>query len=169
MSTAAERTVDNPTLSAAFQAKAQHDIRDAREFSTTADKILGLLKDEPITVQLTDDVSLQFYPPSDDEYLEIISFQADGMQVAARAKTIGVSPDNESEAVERIPEALEIVKDARVMLDKLNSVLARLSVDHSFTEEAFRQMPRRYKTQILQEISASYAGEMQKVKKFRRK
>lgn len=167
MVTAAERTEDNPDLSSRFAQRERQEEADREEFATTADMILGLLADEPITVVLNDQVSLQFAMPTDDDYFEIVRFQADGLQVAAKSKSLGISGMDEEDAVERMPVAIEIVNAARSMLDGLNRILSRLCLDRSFTEEKFRQMPRRYKTIILTEILAAYSGEAGKVRKFR--
>jgi hypothetical protein len=143
--------------------------KEKEEFATTADKILGLLQDEPVEVELKEGVIVYFYPPSDDEYLEIVKYRADGLQVATRARQFGITPENEQQAMERVPEALEIVNGARDMLDSLNHLLSQLAVDPSFTPDAFRRMPLKFKAQILTALSSSYAGEMSKVRKFRRK
>jgi len=161
--------VDNPAISAAFHSRMHQERKEAAAMASTADKILGLLIDDPIVVHLTEDVSMEFYPPSDDEYIEIVRFQGEGLVVAERAKRFGVQPGGEDDALEKIPQAMEIVDSARAMLTTLNEILARLSVDPAWTAEKFRQMPRKYKTQILTILMELYFGEIQSVRKFRGK
>lgn len=161
--------VDNPAISAAFHSRMHQDRVDAAQMASTADRILGLLQDEPILIELTPEVSMEFYQPSDDDYLEIVQFQAEGITLASTVSELKIDPAKEDEAIARIPEALHLVEGARQMLENLNNILARLSVDRSFTPDAFRRMPRRYKTQILTTLAQSRVEEVGKVKKFRRK
>ncbi len=160
-----EREQDNPELSARFRDK---QVEEAG-YHTTADKILGLLKDEPIPVVLTNEVTLWFYPPSDDEYVEILEFRAGGLRLASKAKQMQINTKDENTAIESIPGALSVISDAREMLDHLNAILSRLSDDKSFTPEAFRSMPRHYKMTILDALTNYQKVELDKVKKFRGK
>jgi len=147
--------IDDPELSSGFHEKIGQKRQDQIEYATTADRILGLLQEEPISVKLTDTVSLDFYPPTDEQYLGIVAFQAEGINVAVRARRLGIKPATEESAIEMIPQALEVVNEARDRLNDLNKILSSLSVDKDWTEEKFKQLPRKYKSIILEEISST--------------
>jgi len=159
--------VDNPSLDARFRAREIEQFNEKIEFQTTADKILGLLADEPITVELTEDVSMDFYPPTDEQYIEIVSLQAGGAQIAAKTKGFNSSPKTDEEALDMIPDAMDIINSAKDTLNKLNIILAELSVDKSFTADKFHLMPRKYKNIIVKAVSSAQEKEIKKVQKFR--
>lgn len=159
--------IDNPSLDLAFKQKEIEKINEKIEFQTTADKILGLLADDPIVVELTEDVYMQFYPPTDEQYIEIVSLQAGGAQIAAKTKGFNSSPKTDEEALDMIPDAMDIINSAKDTLNKLNVILAELSVDKSFTAEKFHLMPRKYKNIIVKAVSSAQEKEIKKVQKFR--
>jgi len=157
--------IDDPSISARFQKTAYSSSN--KEFATTADKILGLLQDEPITVKLTKDVSMQFYPPSDEEYIDIISMQAEALNTARKASNLKTSATSEEIALDMMPETLDIVNDARRSLDAQNELLAKLSVDTSFTKEHFKRMPKKYKGKIITALTKDQEAQIKKIKNFR--
>jgi hypothetical protein len=163
--------IPNPLLDARVRDRDVKEKLDNIEFATTADRILGLLQDEPIDVELTDKVTLSFYPPTDEQYIKIVTLQAEGLQFAGEWKSKGFNsvPKTDEEALEMIPGALTIVNTAKGMLHELNVILAALSVDKSFTAEKFEQMPRKYKNIIVKTVSSTQSEGIKKVKKFRSK
>lgn len=162
--------IPNPSLDARVRAKDVEKIKEQIEFQTTADKILGLLADEPIEVELTESVSMQFYPPTDEQYIDILSIQGEGSQIAAQIKTMGLSSDaSDEEAEQLVPQAMGIINHARDMLMSVNEILATLSVDKSWTAAKFKQLPKKYKSAILTAIATNQTQEIKKTEKFRKK
>ena len=159
--------VSNPSLDSAFRDKQIQEINSKIEFASTADKILGLLAEEPIPVELTEEVTLYFYPPTDEQYIQIVSLQADGIQIAQKTKGFEHTPKTDEEALDMIPDAMDIINSAKNTLNSINIILATLSVDKSFTPEKFQQMPRKYKNIIIKAVSSAQEKEIKKTKKFR--
>jgi len=148
--------IPNPSLDARVRAKDVEKIKEQIEFQTTADKILGLLADEPITIELTKTVSMQFYPPTDEQYIDILSLQGEGSQIAGKLSTLGANKDLTDEQAEQVmPQAMSIINQAKCMLMNINELLAILSVDKSWTADQFKRMPKQYKATIISEISGT--------------
>ncbi|MCK9592310.1 MAG: hypothetical protein M0Q91_09925 [Methanoregula sp.] len=171
--------VDDPALSAGFHDRVQSTqadkaefatTADKAEFATTADKILGLLKDEPISVELMDGIFLEFYPPTDEQFMDLITIQVDGGQIAAKIKQLGLSTQmSDEETAVMMPQAIGIINQGKTMLMSINEMLATLAVDPSWTAEKFKQLPRKYKSVIIAAISDTQNKEAAKTKKFRKK
>lgn len=162
--------VSNPSLDIAYRGKQIQEINDKIDFRTTADKILGILAEEPIEVELTEGVVMEFYPPTDEQYIDILSIQGEGAQIAAQIKTMGLSSGaSDEEAEHLVPQAMGIINHARDMLMSVNEILATLSVDKSWTATKFKQLPKKYKSTILTAISMNQTQEIQKTEKFRKK
>jgi hypothetical protein len=169
LNTLVKKQIENPSISSGFQQKREEKIQNAVELATTADKVLGLLKDEPIEVQLTEDVCLQFYPPTDEQYIDLLSIQGEGSQIAVKMQKLGLNTSTtDEEAEEVIPQALGIINQARDMLMSINEILSVLSVDPSWTPEKFKQLPKQYKSIIVAAISSTQEKELKKIRKFRK-
>lgn len=165
----AVKQTENPSISSQFRETRNDKARSFAEFSNTADKILGILKDEPIEVQLTEDISLEFYPPTDEQYIELLSIQGEGSTIASKMQKLGLNASTtDEEAEEVIPQALCIINQAREMLTSINEMLATLSVDKAWTADKFKELPKRYKSIIVAAISSKQGEEIKKVKKFRK-
>lgn len=162
--------IPNPSLDARVRAKDVEKVKEQIEFQTTADKILGLLLDEPITIKLTPEVSMQFYPPSDEQYIDLLCIKGEGGEYARNLQKSGITPDiSDEDAEKRSPEIWGMVKSARDMLSSINTLLADLVVDKSFTADQFKRMPMTYKQIILKEISADHTKQIESARKFRKK
>jgi hypothetical protein len=162
--------IDDPSISSGFHSHVQSAQADKREFATTADKILGLLADAPIPVELAEGVFMEFLPPTDEQFIDLITIQVDGGQIASKIQQLGLNSKMTDEEAEQVmPQAIGIINQGKNMLTSINEMLATLSVDKSWTAEKFKQLPRKYKTIIIAAISETQNKEIAKVKKFRKK
>jgi hypothetical protein len=158
--------IPNPLLDARVKDKAVENV----VFQTTADKILGLLKDEPIPVTLKEGVVIEFYPPSDEQYIDLLCIRGDGIQYTNELKKSGISENiTDSEAEDKYPELMGMVNGARDMLSKINQMLSDLAVDKSWTSDKFKQMSMVYKQTIIKAISEDHKADVEAARKFREK
>ena len=160
----------NPSLDARFRAREIEKFNEALEHQTTADKILGLLADDPIVVELKPGVSMEFYPPSDEQYIDLLCIRGNAEDYSKTLKKSGVSESiSDEEAEEKSSEIWGMVRQARDMLSSINGILAELSVDKSFTTEQFKKLSMHYKQKIITEISADRNKSLESARKFRKK
>jgi len=161
--------IDDPELSSGFHEKIGQKRQDQIEYATTADRILGLLQEEPISVKLTDTVSLDFYPPTDEQFIDVVALQGDGAQIAARIQRLGLKPGTtDEEANEMIPQAMGLINQAKDMLMSINELLAVLSVDKAWTPDKFKQLPKKYKQKIISEIVGKQGRDIKKPRSSRK-
>jgi hypothetical protein len=157
--------IPNPDLDERVREKNLESV----EFATTADRILGLLADEPLEIELKDGITLSFYPPTDEQFLSLVSLKGEAAQLGTKLTRMGVTAGlTDEEAEGKMPAVMELIGVARGMLNSTNDLLAALSVDKSWTSEKFKSLPRQYKEIILDEISGNKKKKLSKSKNSRR-
>ena len=127
MSTAAERTVDNPLLSAAFHQRAAQEEHDRQEFSELALRLMGRAHQKTFPVSLDDGLEVEVYAPTDGEVLDLIKLQTDIYRV-------GVSMQGGKNEVEAVLSGVDAIAEG---FSRVNRLLAKLTVDPSLNYEFF--------------------------------
>jgi len=169
---AAALTRSNPELE---QRSAEMQIQRAKEAadnSSFASYLLGKLCDETFEVEIMDGATIVLREPNDADFMDLMDAQLHGLGVAQKAVMVQKQyPDDDLDTLEftRVNELQAIIKDGKMAMHAINSILATLSVDPSLDAEFYRKLPSKYKYQIISEIQARRSGQVEKAKKFRKK